>query len=688
MNTYYLLLPYPVSHDSAEAFESFYFFYNHFYFNHNIAQWMPYYSFGVPSQYWQLYALTPVSCFFILLGCLCKANNVLFVFKLSIIVEQMIFLCGLYLLSKKLFTQRGTVLAVCLGGIASAFTYENLPSDFRILYLLPLAVYFLVRFIQEKRPEFFWLCGITVLAWDMGNALYFIFLWTPLLVFLGSFLILKQGRLDVFKCLTERSFRNAGLILLFCVAGLCFFYQLKTFADFIDFLSRPAEGKNNLFQFLTYANTKVALQDYFNRFVLGLYPGSYVGLLPLMLCFWNTQRLKHNAYYQAFFLATIGLLWFSFAGIGASLMYFFPGMPYYRHLIYVYGPLKVLVLICAGFKLEIFWNADVKEKNTLIFVSLFIFLFLADALGLSKDWLTGLLADKRLLSELQAQMNFHSPLFRFAIYPLAAGAIFISTLPRFKGLNNVRLIKAILLAALCLDIASFHYQVYKEVLQRSFPLPKEFEHSLWTHREGFEPQRSESPQDGRALDVLLALNNGHKYATIYSVAQFSPCVSSFRLDLQPIEISRLLSAATAGSQGALKEVMGCDAPKLRLENSPPMSLVSPVVRPDLSPGQVQVTHFNSDELTLRVDAPAAGAWLVYADSYHPGWQAMVNGKKQPIVRVYGAFKALRLNGHNDVEFYFNSPVNTLCSWFLMLFGTMSCIFLIGLLVKTLYESLI
>ncbi len=48
-----------------------------------------------------------------------------------------------------------------------------------------------------------------------------------------------------------------------------------------------------------------------------------------------------------------------------------------------------------------------------------------------------------------------------------------------------------------------------------------------------------------------------------------------------------------------------------------------------------------------------GAWLVYADSYHPNWTANVNGKYRSIAMANLAFKAVKLdNGNNKVIFNF------------------------------------
>ncbi|MBF0123149.1 MAG: hypothetical protein HQL21_07075 [Candidatus Omnitrophica bacterium] len=689
MNAWYIQAPYGVSWDNANRFEVFYFFYNHFFFYKDIPQWMPYYSFGIPSHYWQMSALSPASYFFILVGSLFKVSNVLFVFKLCLLVEQQIFLIGMYLLCRKLFQSRATVFVICLAGLASLFSIGQLPYDFFFYYLFPFTMYFFIEFLEKKRPEFFWMTVIMALSWLIGNSLYFIFVWIPVLLFIAGYLILKQAGWGVLRLLGDRSWKNMCLVGLLLVVGFSFFYPLKSFAGYIDFLTRGEHGRNTLNTFLTYTNPDM-LQEYCKRFILGDFAASYTGLFILILFFWGMFKLKSVNYHKVFLIAAMGLFWFSFAGVWTSLVYFFPGMAYYRHVGYGYGLLKVLILICAGFSLDMFWLAGFKNKVSSVLIGLLVMVFLLDCSGLSHQWLVDVTSKNGWDGIWKGLMSFDHFFWRFGIYVLAVGVVFLIKI--FFSRNKVEqldLVKMVFIAALCLDICSFQYHIYKEFNAKGAPYPKEFEDSLTISKEPYREVRTSVPRDTRGMNVLIALSGGIKYATIHSVAQFSPCESQERLDLRPRDVSRLLSSGR--NEKNLKEVLGCGRPKLRLEERPLLSddasISQDLFKPTLIPGQIRVKDFNSDELTLDVDAPKAGAWLVYADSYHPGWHATVNGVNQSISRAYLAFKAVPVKGHSTVRFYFNDMMTTICSYIVMFFGVGLCIFLFSLFFRIIYRNL-
>ncbi len=69
-----------------------------------------------------------------------------------------------------------------------------------------------------------------------------------------------------------------------------------------------------------------------------------------------------------------------------------------------------------------------------------------------------------------------------------------------------------------------------------------------------------------------------------------------------------------------------------------------------------VRAFSANHLELDVTVPGTkGAWLMYADTWHPQWTAAVNGQRVPVLRANLAYKAVPLRpGHNLVRFSFYS----------------------------------
>lgn len=74
----------------------------------------------------------------------------------------------------------------------------------------------------------------------------------------------------------------------------------------------------------------------------------------------------------------------------------------------------------------------------------------------------------------------------------------------------------------------------------------------------------------------------------------------------------------------------------------------------------EVAEFDANHIVIRVTAPR-GAWLSYADVWHPSWRATVNGAPVRVERSSLAYKAVGLvPGENTVEFRFVSPVRLWC----------------------------
>jgi len=79
-----------------------------------------------------------------------------------------------------------------------------------------------------------------------------------------------------------------------------------------------------------------------------------------------------------------------------------------------------------------------------------------------------------------------------------------------------------------------------------------------------------------------------------------------------------------------------------------------------------VAEFDANHITIEVTSPA-GAWLSYADAWHPSWRATVNGAPVAVERANLGYKAVKIPaGRSTVEFRFHSPVRAWCFRFLSL----------------------
>ncbi len=291
-----------------------------------------------------------------------------------------------------------------------------------------------------------------------------------------------------------------------------------------------------------------------------------------------------------------------------------------------------------------------------------------------------------------------------AIVALTALLIRLLRLIRHKPLSNTQesnLIKTALILALSFDVLSFQYIAYAKrpkLPDDSVPyLSSRFVNNL-----PFQAERTERPANTRQQHAMkLSTNpaNPMAYSHTYSFAQFDPHKTIFgRHNLWTPGVRQLLGTRNRQDR-ALRRVLGWDTPKLRLVSKAIIvqndleaqaiigrmkdmdktavltqvngaTLPSGANEPQGQCGDLRVTKFNANQLTVEANVTAKkGAWLVYADAFHPGWRATVNGKEVPIAKAYMAFKAVWLEpGHSLVTFRFRYGLCFPISYFIAIFG--------------------
>lgn len=104
-------------------------------------------------------------------------------------------------------------------------------------------------------------------------------------------------------------------------------------------------------------------------------------------------------------------------------------------------------------------------------------------------------------------------------------------------------------------------------------------------------------------------------------------------------------ARVVGSDGEAYGIAGDPGYDIRLlqrvvllDRDPGITL--PDAPPDI-PGEVTVTRFEPERITLQVEAPSAAVLALSLPDY-PGWQATINGDSAGILRAYGGLSALAL----------------------------------------------
>jgi hypothetical protein len=247
-----------------------------------------------------------------------------------------------------------------------------------------------------------------------------------------------------------------------------------------------------------------------------------------------------------------------------------------------------------------------------------------------------------------------------------------------------------------------------------------------------QPERRERPvdpvlpqtRDGESQRSRLALELATRpgvsrwmdvYGYVYQFANFDPCRSKYRSDFVSAGVSRLFSVQETGKLN-LDEILGCNVPKLRLVagarvvntaqearqallmSRPPRTVIrlaegatppgQAAGATGATPGSVEVTSFSLNELvaSTQVSAPD-GAWLVYADAYHPGWRASVNGQETPVEEANLAFKAVWLPpGPSIVRFWFDHGPSRVLGYAIACFGVAFALGLLAMLLAALWGA--
>ncbi|MBW1990474.1 MAG: hypothetical protein JRI97_13165, partial [Deltaproteobacteria bacterium] len=203
----------------------------------------------------------------------------------------------------------------------------------------------------------------------------------------------------------------------------------------------------------------------------------------------------------------------------------------------------------------------------------------------------------------------------------------------------------------------------------------------------------------RRLFVFPDYSMARHTLSFYGIAQFDPCFPKYKFMFLPEGFSRLVrlrggriaedpfmtwKSALPEDDPAFMRVLGCGFPKVRMVNDAVVAQTReeaerlvretkeldktvvlgpgpdlPAGRP-LGGGEAEVVAFSPNR--TAISTASNGAWLVYADSFHPGWKAFVDGARANVHKAYLAFKAVYVPpGEHLVEFVYFDGILTVFS---------------------------
>lgn len=685
-------------HDTLGCFETFYFFYNDYFLHGTLPKWIPFGTFGASSLLWQVSNLTPASYFMFLIGKILSIRDVVFLFKTSVFIEQVMLLTGTYLLARKLLKHRGAVLFVTLCVAASSVWTAQIFLNFRMYYLLPFVFYLIADFFESKKLSAL-LCALIVYSISlMGTGSYmvilhiFIFVITAIVLFWSNPGFLKEGIAFNWK-------RTGVLLILFLILSAAYLYP---FWDAAHHLVSYAPGRDaqkfgvSAEDFVTYGG-HTDLAKYFGF----LYPDSgtvktltkhpdqtlYMGLLPILFLIYGIWSVR-RVWFWVFGLISLALFSFSLGDtsfIGRLAYHFSPMMGLYRHVGFVGGLLRFFLILTAGFGLDEYLT-QIEKRDAISSgafkprIALLICGILVMGIFLVLD--LGVNARGQLYPETWPEF------FGYSMVLLGLAVAFLAGIPG----NSLKVIQIGCLLFLLLDLMSYQNLLFKST-------PKITDVNTVAVRTvnsyEFQPARTNRfLSSGSRQESALRISThdqlriaGSIYFSSYSFAQLDACSSRmFRTDFMSKPVEELLKARNAKlpleniSGSEIASELGCETPKLRLVSDPHS------IHPE-NIGEIHPQSFSANQLRLTANVHATGgAWLVYLDSWYPDWKAEVNNREVKVEKADLAFKAVKLEqGQNQIRFWISSIQSTFSSMVLILSGlifALTCLILSFMLLFT------
>jgi len=696
----------PIDWDSFNIFEGFFVTYRGVLNENQVPLWFPYSVYGFPN-YWDLSGLSIFSYLFIYIGKLIQSQDPLILFKISLVCEQLICLFGMYLLSNQLFRRKSTVLISCIALMTTFVVYRQIIFSFRMVYLLPLILYWIVIFFNSKSIKYLLLAGLTMLCLVPGSSFYSI---VVTLYSAGIFAVaLFIQKKPPVKPLLKFSKINIFLVGILLLVSLLFFYYFLTFNDGV-IVSRRGREANLVVETASYLHNweKWNPLDTFVAYVFGFVTDYisngfeyilYIGLLPLLgiaISLWY----QRTPTYLAFLAAAIFLLLFSLRGIFTLMAFYLPVINMTRYVT-ILGmiPLRLFLILLGGFGLDMELTGP-QWKKVLLFIAGFMVVAEIVVALVSPAAATGYLEIFENPDKYNLDIKLIFARVLLAIV-LILGVYLITELrkPKSKSpLKTDHLSSIAMVFFMLIDCGLLRFNFEQKVTSYFTPLERKNLILPTTSPLTYQEQRLQEPLDENTENIYDSVipyqaNNGTNII-LESFVGFDQCLPNFvkvrnRFEMYTFSLNPLFDhdldlIPNKEIPSGVKQLYGCEFPKLRVvsnvqvatDNAEALSLIKTtsdfsnllILSKEYSDTQtslentpviaeIVVKQFTHNKIAVDVDLSQGHGWLVYSDTYHNEWQASVNESPVKIERAYLAFKAVPLTqGKNSIIMWYGSPL--------------------------------
>ena len=698
-------------HDSLYNYQIFSFYLSSFSESGYLPAWIPEMNFGMAGPYYQLTFLGIGSYVSIFLGHALGLTNSLGLYYFSILIDYLVFAIGVIAVSRLTMASSLARIYVLWASTFSVFPLVQYGFTFHIFYALPLCMFWLIKFFEERRLTYLVCLLITELAATIGGAIYFssihllvlsVFFIPYILKFCQSPRVLVVKRDWIFI---------AGTLLVY---GLFIYLLFQTVSNFASVTPMRTKG---LFVsrsvFLNWARSDLAFP------LLGWITGKnfygdntyYIGLIPWGLLLLNAiknQRKQKTLFQRGIFYSIVVSIGLALGGIIARVVYFFPLMFLYRHISLIYGVIGLLIIFSSAFALdELLGRREGnaikcgKVKNArqrfnwplLVLFGDFIYVFIHFG-----------------FNPVFGPISIHQ--FNafggrlFVLILMLAIYFVIRNYSKSKAgrwpYNRQITLSSLLLVFLCVDLGVFQYQVNSKYLEnfRDAPSDKKKWADINEGKYSFVRSKDISLEHkaylaeldanykGKFINVLYRSSNAlfkedtcdllDKHEALsrsiydffwYKEIPLAPTLSkdtveriendeeiqgALACDKDIVQFYKISQTVVGNQLDIIEKWKNSATGGLLLVGKNNSNRVLGKADQSLSPGadtfRYSVVNYPGDRLLMNVVAGADG-WLYFADAYDKRWRAYIDGAEVPILRANIGFKAIRLaKGAHVVDF--------------------------------------
>ena len=704
-------------HDTGLLFQVFKTTYSNHYFTGDLPEWLPHAVYGHHTHLENILRLSPLTYPVMVLGKLLGILDTLVMFKTVILLEIIVLCCGFLLLANELFENRYVALFALAPLLLTTIVINQIYFLFHIVYLMPLMTYYILRFVKSGNIKNIIFTAAISFSALYGNNVYFII----------YYFIYSIVALSIFFCVYRKGFRlvfkrvhipSISLVLLFMGVSILL---ILTSTDELTFLvpgRDPVTLQVDLDTFLTYGRGGI-IKTLEMLLAVPLSTNDvlfYVPSMALIFAVYALFRERDRVFLAltAVFTIMLVLAWGRYSPL-AYAIYYIPGVSYFRHIGLMYAFPKVLLCLIAGFGLRRFLTTSAggegafhEERRFLTVISSLTALAVFAVLGIT------------LFITRTLEVNS----IRMALVMLSAIGFAIFALTSFLPTLRKQTLLGVWIGVMVLQGGGYLIGI-NALFSNDYDIDPAVKKEIADARlYPFEETRLAMPNHPK-FPLWNAFIQGpylyQSYMNLYGALGIDPCypvIPRNRMDVYASSVGTLthhlfgqdadirnLGAYYKQSPDALFfRLAGCrPTAKLQLIGSfderalgpgPPitpeaMASAVMVERPDtgerrlvkstageslsaasLSGQGIAVTHFSANRLEVKVEEVGPkGAWLVYADAFHPGWRAAVDGRPAPVWRANLAFKAVYLPpGTTAAGFDFTPPWRQAAYWFVALFS--------------------